>query len=251
MTKKNKYPLPLPEELLDRLVGAKVFSKIDLRSGYWQMPIQETDVEKTAFKCRYGHFEFLVLPFGLTNAPPQFQAMINDLFGDMLDDFVIIFLDDLLIFSKTMEDHVKHLPKVLKRLKTSQLYARASKIELAVSGTEFVGHWVSSEGISPLPVKVQAIQQWKPLSTVTDVRSFLGMMSFYRRYIQDFAKIAGPLYELTKKKVPWKWGPKQEEAFEGLKTKLITAPVLILPDPTLPYVVVPDACDTVVGVVIM
>ena len=208
VTKKNKYPLPLPEELIDRLAGAKVFSKLDLHSGYWQMPVREQDIEKTAFKCRYGQFEFLVCPFGVTNAPPQFQAMVNDLFSDMMDRFLIVFLDDLVIYSRNLAEHTQHLKMVLDRLKEHKLYAKASKTQIAVTGTDFVGHWITGDGVSPMPVKIRAIQQWKKLENVTDVRSFLGMVSFYRRYIRKFAEIAGPLHDLTKKNVVWRWGPR-------------------------------------------
>ena len=251
VTKKNKYPLPLPDELMDRLSGAHVFSKIDLRSGYWQMPIKASDVSKTAFKCRYGQFEFLVCPFGVTNAPPQFQAMVNDLFSDMLDEFVICFLDDLIVYSPDMKTHAQHLERVLARLREQRLFAKASKSEIAVAGTDFCGHWVDHQGISPLPVKTKAILNWKPLSTVTDVRSFLGMTSFYRRYIYWYAQIAAPLYELTVKDAPWVFGPRQQEAYETLKRALITSPVLILPNASLPYVVVSDAMDTAIGGVLM
>ena len=158
VTKKNKYPLPLPEELIDRLAGAKVFSKLDLRSGYWQMPVREQDIEKTAFKYRYGQFEFLVCPFGVTNAPPQFQAMVNDLFSDMMDRFLIVFLDDLVIYSHNLAEHTQHLKMVLDRLKEHKLYAKASKTQIAVTGTDFVGHWITGDGVSPMPIKICAIQ---------------------------------------------------------------------------------------------
>ena len=201
ITIKNRYPLPLPEEMIDRLFAAKVFSKIDLRSGYWQMPIREADVHKTAFRSRFGHFECRVLPFGVCNAPAQFMAMMNDIFHDMLDRHVIIFLDDILIFSQSMEDHVRHLDAVLQRLSDHKLFAKASKCEIAQKTTEFVGHKVTPEGISPMDAKVKAINDWRELDSVSDVRSFLGMASFYRKFVPQFAKICGPLHELTKKGV--------------------------------------------------
>ena len=251
VTKKNKYLLPLPEELMGRLARAQIFSKLDLRSGYWQMPVREQDIEKTAFKCRYDQFEFLVCPFGVTNAPPQFQAMVNDLFADMIDNFLVVFLDDLIVYSRDMAEHTQHLKAVLARLKEHKLFAKASKTQIGVSSTDFVGHWISGDGVSPMPVKIRAIQQWKKLETVTDVRSFLGMVSFYRRYIRRFAEIAGPLHDLTRKNVVWRWGPRQEQAFEDLKKALTTAPVLILPNPRLPYLVVTDGSDMAIGAVIM
>ena len=143
----------------------------------------------------------------MTNAPPQFEAMVNDLFSDMMDKFLVVFLDDLVIYSRNMEEHEQHLKMVLARLKEHKLFVKASKTQIAVSSTDFVGHWISGDGVSPMPVKIRAIQQWKKLENVADVHSFLGMVSFYRRYIRRFAEIAGSLHELTKKNVVWRWGP--------------------------------------------
>ncbi|WP_461496312.1 reverse transcriptase family protein, partial [Pyruvatibacter sp.] len=186
-TIKNRYPLPLPEELLDRFHGAKVFSRLDLRSGYWQMPVRAEDQEKTAFRTRYGHYEYKVVPFGLTNAPPPFMAMVNDLFRDFHDQFMVVFLDDIIVYSRTEEEHAEHLRLVLDKLAEHNLFAKASKCAIAVAELDFVGHWITSKGISPHRSKVTAIRDWEPLKSVAEVRSFLGMVSYYRRFIREYS----------------------------------------------------------------
>ena len=188
ITIKNKYPLPRVDELLDRLHGAKWFSKIDLRSGYHQVRIAEGDVPKTAFRTRYGHYEFLVLPFGLTNAPATFMQMMNGIFHANLDDFVIVFLDDILIFSKTEEDHARHIDEVLKVLRKHQLYAKESKCEFVKQTMAFLGYLVTKDGITMDPDKVKAIVDWpKPLNTPKDVRSFLGLAGIIEDSLKDLA----------------------------------------------------------------
>ena len=246
-TIKNKYPLPRIDELLDRLHGATVFSKIDLRSGYHQIRIDDADIPKTAFRTRYGHFEFRVLPFGLTNAPATFQGLMNDIFRPYLDQFVIVYLDDILIFSKSPEEHEQHLRTVLSVLRQEKLYAKASKCEFFESKTEFLGHIISDQGILPDPKKLQAIEEWPAPKTVTEIQSFLGLANFYRRFIRNFSHIAAPLTSLTKKDHPYNWTSVEETAFQDLKTALISAPVLAAPDPDLPYVVITDASDFAVG----
>ncbi|GAB5480202.1 MAG: hypothetical protein Marn2KO_36690 [Marinobacter nauticus] len=250
-TIKNRYPLPLPEELLDRFHGAKVFSRLDLRSGYWQMPVRAEDQEKTAFRTRYGHYEYKVVPFGLTNAPPQFMAMVNDLFRDFHDQFMVVFLDDIIVYSRTEEEHAEHLRLVLDKLAEHNLFAKASKCAIAVSELDFVGHWITGEGISPHRSKVTAIRDWEPLTSVAEVRSFLGMVSYYRRFIREYSRIAAPIQKLVKKDQAWEWGPEQEAAFACLKDRLTSAPVLLIPDPAKPYVVVTDASDFALGATLM
>ena len=159
-TVRNRYPLPLPEELFDRLGGSTVFSKLDLRSGYWQMPVRPEDVPKTAFKTRWGLCKFLVLPFGVTNAPAQFMNMMNDLLADFLDRFVRIFLDDLLIYSRSIEDHAEHLRQVLQRLHDYKLFAKASKCTIATTTLDFLGQQVSPQGMTPTEEKMKAVKAW-------------------------------------------------------------------------------------------
>ncbi|MEM7375695.1 MAG: reverse transcriptase domain-containing protein, partial [Bacteroidota bacterium] len=250
-TIKNRYPLPLPEELIEKFAKAKYYTKIDLRSGYFQMKVREGDVEKTAFRSRYGHYEYLVMPFGLTNAPAQFMDMLNDIFRPYLDDFMVVFLDDIMIYSTTLEEHVEHVRKVLEKLRKYKLYAKASKCEVAKTEVEFLGHWISPKGLSPLEVKVKAIREWKPLEDVSDVRSFLGLVSYYRKFIPHFARIAGPLHDLTKKDTPFVFGDKEQKAFEELKTKITQAPVLIMPDTEKPYVIVSDASKIALGAALL
>jgi len=189
ITIKNKYPLPRIDELLDRLHGATVFSKIDLRSGYHQVRIHPSDIDKTAFNTRYGHYEYLVLPFGLTNAPATFMHLMNSVFADYLDEFVIVFLDDVLVFSRTTEEHKRHVRLVLQRLREHRLYANIKKCEFFQPKISFLGHVVSCDGIGMDPDKVQAIQQWPPLRTVGDVRSFLGLAGYYRKFVYRFSHI--------------------------------------------------------------
>jgi hypothetical protein len=252
ITIKNSYPLPHIDELFDRLQGAKYFSKIDLRSGYHQIRIAEEDVSKTAFRTRYGHFEFLVLPFGLTNAPATFMHLMNETFRSMLDVFVLIFLDDILIFSKTLEEHERHVRQVLEVLRQQKLYAKESKCELFRTEVEFLGHRISRDGISTMQDKVAAVRDWPTPQKVGDVRSFLGTAGYYRKFIKDFSKIAAPLSELTKDNVKFHWGSEQERAFKQLKQALQEAPVLILPDPNRQFrlVINTDASGFAVGAVL-
>ena len=247
ITIKNKYPLPRIDELLDRLHGAKWFSKIDLRSGYHQVRIHPDDVSKTAFRTRYGHYEFLVLPFGLCNAPGTFMHLMQQIFRDHLDNFVIVFLDDILIYSKTEADHEKHLKIVLELLRKHKLYGKKSKCEFFKQRVSFLGHVVSSEGVSMEQDKVQAVRDWPIPTSVHDVRAFLGLSGYYRRFVQGFSSIAAPLSELTKHDQVWEWTPKHQQAFQQLKDALSHGPTLILPDEKLPYVVSTDASGFAIG----
>lgn len=250
ITIKNRYPLPRTDELLDQLHGAKVFSKIDIRSAYYQVRIAECDVEKTAFRTRYGHFEFLVMPFGLTNAPATFMALTNGIFNDYLDKFVIVYIDDILVYSKSLEENARDVRLVLQRLREHKLYAKVSKCEFFKSQVEFLGHTVSADGIGPEKVKVAAVQDWPTPINVKDIRSFIGFANYYRRFIPRFAHIAAPLTDLTKQNVPFIWGTPQQEAFDTLKAKLSTAPLLILPDPGLPFHLNVDASAFAIGAVL-
>ena len=250
ITVKNAYPLPLVGELFDRLQGARYFSKIDLRSGYHQIRVAAEDVPKTAFRTRYGHYEFLVLPFGLTNAPATFMHLMHQTFRQYLDEFVIVFLDDILIYSPTQSEHDVHVRKILGILRAQKLYAKESKCEFYRSEVEFLGHIVGRDGLRMMPDKIDAISAWPVPSSVTQVRAFLGTIGFYRRFIRDFSAVAAPLSDLTKNDAKWSWTSVEEAAFRRLISLAVAQPILVLPDPNLPYVVHTDASGFATGAVL-
>ena len=249
ITLKNRFPLPRVDELLDRLQGACYFSKIDLRSGYYQVPIAPADVPKTAFRTRYGHFEYLVMPFGLTNAPATFMSLMHQVFSHLLDNCVVIFLDDILIYSRTLEDHLLHLKQVLDTLRQNQLFGKLSKCSFCLPETHFLGFIVSGNGIQVDPAKVQAVTDWPVPQDLHHVRQFLGFVQFYRRFIEGLSNIASPLTHLTRKDTPFLWTPACQAAFQTLKDRLTTAPILQLPspDPDHPFYVRTDASDFALG----
>ena len=253
LTVKNSCPLPRIDELLDRLRGARISSKIDLRSGYHQIRVADGDVEKTAFRTRYGHFQFKVMPFGLTNAPATFMHLMNSIFREYLDEFVIVFLDDILIYSRNLADHLQHLRKVLTVLRENQLYAKASKCAFAKEEIDFLGHIVNQEGIKVDPAKTSAVEQWPTPQTPTQVRSFLGLCSYYRKFVAAFAKVAAPLHDLTRKETPspLPWTPEHEKAFQELKRRPVTAPLLAVPDPDKPWTICTDASDVAIGAILL
>ena len=196
---RNKYPLPWIDDLFDKLQGACMFSKIDLRSGYHQLRVKSEVVPKTAFQTRYGHYEFLVMPFGLANALIAFMDLMNMVFNKYLHQFVVVFIYDILVYSRSREEHEFHLNIVLQALRDKQLYAKLNKCELWLERISFHGHVVSKDGISIGIGKVDAIVDWKRPTTVTEIRSFLGLVGYYRRFIEGFSKIALPLTILTQK----------------------------------------------------
>ena len=250
ITIKNKYPLPLMDELFDRVVNAKWFTKIDLRSGFHQIAIRPEDREKTAFRTRYGSFEYTVLPMGLCNAPGTFMQLMNETFADMMDKSVLCFLDDILIYSRTEEEHLQHVRAVLRRLKERKLYGKLSKCEFMQREVEFLGHRIGADGLRVAPDKVAGVRDWQPPTSVTEVRSFLGLANFYRRFVAGYARMAMPLTELTKDNVPFVWGSEQQRAFDQLKAALCSAPVLVIPDQTKPFQLNCDACKYAVGAVL-
>ncbi|KAL2250218.1 UNVERIFIED_CONTAM: Retrovirus-related Pol polyprotein from transposon [Sesamum indicum] len=232
ITIKNKYPLPRIDDLLDQLKGATVFSTIDLRT-------------------RYGHYEFVVIPFGLTNAPTAFMALMNEMLQPFLDQFVIVFIDDILIYSSSPEEHEQHLRILLQILREKQLYGKFSKCEFWMEEIAFLGHVVSKEGAQPDPAKVKAILEWEPPKNVSKIRSFLGLVGYYRRFVKDFSIIAKPLTNLLKKNAPFNWNEKCAQSFEELKKRLTSAPILALPSGDGGYVVFTDASRQGLGCVLM
>ncbi|KAL4023163.1 hypothetical protein IC575_016913 [Cucumis melo] len=227
VTVKNRYPLPRIDDLFDQLQGATVFSKIDLRSGYHQLRIKDGDVPKTAFRSRYGHYEFIVMSFGLTNALAVFMDLMNRVFREFLDTFVIVFIDDILIYSKTEAEHEEHLRIVLQTLRDNKLYAKFSKCEFWLKQVSFLGHVVSKAGVSVDPAKIEAVTGWTRPSTVSEVRSFLGLAGYYRRFVENVSRIATPFTQLTRKGASFVWSKACEDSFQNLKQKLVTASVLL------------------------
>ncbi|XP_052736657.1 uncharacterized protein LOC128197864 [Vigna angularis] len=251
LTIKNKYPLPRIDDLMDQLHGATVFSKIDLRSGYHQILVKADDVQKTAFRSRYGHYEYVVMPFGVTNAPAIFMDYMNRIFRPFLDKFVVVFIDDILVYSKTREEHEDHLRAVLEVLRERRLYAKLSKCEFWMEEVPFLGYVISAGGIAVDPAKVQAVLQWERPKTVTEIRSFVGLAGYYRRFIENFSRIVAPLTQLTRKDQPFVWTDCCETSFQELKKRLTSAPVLVIPDTGKPFEVFCDASHQGLGCVLM
>ncbi|GJY74870.1 putative reverse transcriptase domain-containing protein [Tanacetum coccineum] len=233
------------------LQGAKHFSKIDLRSGSISSRVKEQDISKTAFRTRYGHYEFLVMPFGLTNAPAVFMDLMNRVFHEFLDKFVIVFIDDILVFSKSKEEHEEHLRTVLQILRQEKLYAKFSKCEFWLSKVAFLGHIVSAEGITMDPAKVEAITKWPRPTFVTEVRSFLGLAGYYRRFIEGFSRLALPLTKLMRKGEKFVWNEEREKSFEELKQRLVSSPILTLPSGSGGFQIYSDASKKGLGCVLM
>ncbi|GKE96426.1 putative reverse transcriptase domain-containing protein, partial [Tanacetum coccineum] len=217
LTVKNRYPLSRIDELFNQLQGSRVYSNIDLRSGYHQLRVQEEDIPKTTFRTRYGHYEFQVMPFGFTNAPAVFIDLMNMVCKSYLDRFVIVFIDDILIYSKSRKEHEGHLKLILRLLKKEELYAKFSKCEFWLSKIQFLGHVIDSEGIHVDPAKIEAIKDWASPKTPTEIRQFLGLAGYYWRFIKGISKIARPMTKLTQKSVKFEWGEKAEAAFQLLK----------------------------------
>ncbi|KAJ4701711.1 Retrotransposon protein, putative, Ty3-gypsy subclass [Melia azedarach] len=251
VTIRNKYPLPRIDDLFDQLQGARIFSKIDLRSGYHQLKIRDSDVSKTAFRTRYGHYEFLVMPFGLTNAPAAFMDLMNRVFHSYLDRFVFVFIDDILVYSQSREEHAQHLRVILQTLRDKQLYAKFSKCQFWLDRVAFLGHVISADGIYVDPQKVEAVVNWERPTNVTEVRSFLGLAGYYRRFVEGFSRIARPLTKLTRKNVKFEWIDDCEQSFQELKKRLTSAPVLTLPSGIEGFVVYSDASRQGLGCVLM
>lgn len=250
ITKKNVYPLPLINNLLDQLNSSHIYTKIDLRGAYNLVRIAEGDEYKTAFRTRYGSFEYLVMPFGLCNAPATFQHFMNDAFRDMLDQYVIIYLDDILIFSKNKEDHEQHVKSVLQRLRTHHLFAKSEKCIFHSKEVEFLGYKISEEGISMDENKVKSILSWPVPKNVKELQSFLGFSNFYRRFILGFSSITRPLHDLTKKGSTFVWSSSCQSAFQTLKSSFTTAPVLIHYDHNRKSIVESDASDTSIAAIL-
>jgi reverse transcriptase-like protein/integrase-like protein len=247
ITRKDRYPLPLIDELMERLSRAKIFTKLDIRQGFHRIRMSPESEDLTTFRTRYGAYKYRVMPFGLTNGPANFQRFINDTFIDYLDDFLTAFIDDLLIYSNNELEHEEHVKKVLTRLREAGLQASINKCEFHVKRTKYLGFIVTTEGIEVDPEKTAVIQNWKKPSTVKGVQSFLGFCNFYRRFIKDYSRIARPLNWLTKANLPFQWDTDCQTAFDELKKRLASAPVLRHYQPDLPTRIETDASDEVIA----
>ncbi|GJX97775.1 putative reverse transcriptase domain-containing protein [Tanacetum coccineum] len=228
LTVKNRYPLPRIDDLFDQLQGSSVYSKIDLRSGYHQLRVREEDIPKTAFRTRYGHYEFQVMPFGLTNAPAVFMDLMNRVCKPYLDKFVIVFIDDILIYSKNKQEHEEHLKLILELLKKEEF-----------------------QGIHVDPAKIESIKDWASPKSPTEIHQFLGLVGYYRRFIEGFSKITKPITKLTQKKSKFEWGDKQETTFQLLKKKLCSAPILALLEGSENFIVYCDSSIKGLGAMLM
>lgn len=247
LTVKNRTMLPHTEDLLDATAGCTVFSKVDLRSAYHQIRLQPEDCEKTAFRTPTGHFEFAVLTFGLCNAPATFQTLMFNVLRPYLHLFVMVYLDDILIFSRSLDEHVQHVRKVLECLRCHQLFANREKSSFAQTEVEYLGYRLSKEGIQPCPDLVSSITKWPRPQSRTEVRSFLGLAGFYRRFFRNYAAVAKPLTDLTKTRQDFQWSEAASSAFEKLKSMLTTSPTLQPFHPNKPTRLVTDASDSCIG----
>ncbi|QRV93063.1 Retrotransposable element Tf2 protein [Ceratobasidium sp. AG-Ba] len=250
ITKPFRFPMPVQTELLEQLKGAKIFTKMDVRWGFNNIRIRKGDEWKTAFRSKLGTYETNVMPFGVINGPAYFQAWMNDIFKDLLGVTMVVYMDDILVFSKTREEHVKHVREVLQRLRTNHLFLKPHKCHFFTTETSFIGIVISPEGISMEKEKVKAILEWKAPSTVKQVQAFLGLAGFYRRWVENFSSKAKPLTELTKKGIKFKWTDKEDQAFQSIKEAITKEPVLIHPNPEKPYILETDASGVALGAVL-
>ncbi|GJT99174.1 putative reverse transcriptase domain-containing protein [Tanacetum coccineum] len=245
------FPEVFPEDLPGIPPTRQVEFQIDLVPGAAPLRVREEDILKTAFRTRYGHYEFQVMPFGLTNAPAVFMDLMNRVCKPYLDKFVIVFIDDILIYSKNKEEHEEHLKLILELLKKEELYAKFSKCEFWILKVQFLGHVIDSKGIHVDPAKIESVKDWASPKSATEIRQFLGLAGYYRRFIEGFSKIAKPMTKLTQKNVKFDWGEKEEAAFQLIKQKLCSAPILALPKGSENFIVYCDASHKGLGAVLL
>jgi hypothetical protein len=251
ITIRYRYPIPHLDDMLDELSGAIIFTKIDLRSGYHQIRMKLGDEWKTTFKTKFGLYEWLVMPFGLTNAPSTFMRVMNEVMMPFIGLFVVVYFDDILIYNKSIEEHLEHLSVVFDALRATQLFANIEKCIFCTRHVSFLCYVVTPQGIEVDSSKIAAIREWPTPTTVSQIRSFLGLAGFYHRFVRDFSSIAAPLHQLTKKDVPFAWSDSQEVAFSTLKDKLTQAPLLQLPDFNKVFELECDASGIGLGAVLL
>lgn len=249
ITIRDRFPIPTIDELLDELGLATMFTEIDLRSGYHQIRVIPEDTHKTAFRTFDGHYELLVMPFGLSNAPSTFQSAMNESFRPYLRKFVLVFFYDILVYSDCFADHLVHLKIALETLASNFFVAKLSKCMFVVPKVEYLGHVISVQGVAPDPEKIQAMVDWSRPHSLTTLRGFLDLTEFYRRFVRHYSIIAAPLTDLLRS-TKFLWNQEAEQSFTTLKDKMITTPVLILPDFTKPFIVETDASAIAIGVVL-
>jgi hypothetical protein len=251
ITVKYRHPIPRLDDMLDELHGSCIFSKIDLKSRYHQIRMNEGDEWKTAFKTKYGLYEWLVMPFGLTNAPSTFMRLMNHVLRAFIGRFVVVYFDDILVYSKDLNEHIEHLRYVFDVLKCEKLYANFKKCNFCMEKVIFLGYVVTTTGIEVDEEKVKAIKEWPTPKSITEVRSFHGLASFYRHFVKDFSTLAAPLTEIIKKNVGFHWGADQDNAFATIKERLCSAPVLALPNFNKAFEIECDASGIGIGAVLM
>ena len=251
MTRQDAYPLPRIDATLDVLAGAQYFTTLDLASGYWQVELEEENKEKTAFSTPFGHYEFNVMPFGLTNAPPTFQRLMDCVLAGLSPEQCLIYLDDIIVFSQTFQGHLQRLSNVLQQLRKAGLKLRVCKCHYAGTEVHFLGHVVSAAGISPDTEKIRAVSDFPVPRDEKQLKEFLGLSNYYRRFVENYSQIAEPLYKLTRKTSNgFQWNAMCQQAFEDLRQKLTSPPVLAYPMFNLPFIVHTDASDGAIGAVL-
>lgn len=249
ITVKNKDPLPAIDELLDELSGAAWFTKLDMRAGYHQIRVIPDDIHKTAFRTHHGHWEFRVMPFGLTNAPATFQEVMNTNLGPVLRKFVLVFVDDILIYSPTLEAHKQHILQVFQILRDHMFLLMKSKCSFAQQTIDYLGHIIGAQGVGTDPAKVQAVADWPTPTDIKQLRGFLGLSGYYRKFIKNYGVLSRPLTDLLG--CPFLSTPQHDQCFQAVKQALISAPVLALPDFAKSFTVETNASGTGIGAVLM